>query len=252
VAVEEQTFFDVTGDPGFRKYISGEIWLFGDLDRERLINIDRSSFNRECNDYRVAQRYLARSIVDFKSTNVQRPQREKVEVRRRIEDRLATIRAVEQVVAEAITLQTDGKGLPSSESGRGRISNRRMLAEELVGLGVEVVDGSEGLAPLRYTLDISEDGSRVRAALGSSLLDPNVEVGETIYRLVFAEGSPSAPPLAIRNRPREIVFNCSHPAHTGGAAKYQLSLALELAFLLEDPTDSAALYERMIGFIAAL
>ncbi len=58
VAVEEHSFFDVTADPGFRKYISGEVWLMGELDRERLINIDRSSFNRECLDYQAAQRVM--------------------------------------------------------------------------------------------------------------------------------------------------------------------------------------------------
>jgi hypothetical protein len=59
VAVEEHTFFDVTSDPGFRKYISGEVWILGDVDRERLINIDRASFNRECRDYEVVQRLRA-------------------------------------------------------------------------------------------------------------------------------------------------------------------------------------------------
>jgi hypothetical protein len=59
VAVEERTFFDVESDPGFRKYLSGEVFLFGDIDRARLVNIDRASFNRECPDYRAAQRYLA-------------------------------------------------------------------------------------------------------------------------------------------------------------------------------------------------
>src|SRR5262249_17349028 len=59
VAVEERTFFDVESDPGFRKYLTGEVFLFGQLDRARLINIDRASFNRESPDYRAAQRYLA-------------------------------------------------------------------------------------------------------------------------------------------------------------------------------------------------
>src|SRR5205085_2696176 len=67
VAVEEHSFFDVTSDPGFRKYISGEVWLLGEVDRERLINIDRSSFNRECIDYQAVQRVMSRAIVDFKS-----------------------------------------------------------------------------------------------------------------------------------------------------------------------------------------
>src|SRR5205085_4434086 len=82
VAVEEHSFFDVTSDPGFRKYIAGEVWLLGDIDWERLINIDRSSFNRECPDYKAVQRIMERAIVEFKSHGVQRPQRQKVAVRR--------------------------------------------------------------------------------------------------------------------------------------------------------------------------
>src|SRR5207245_2468231 len=93
VAVEEHTFFDVTSDPGFRKYITGELWLLGDVDRERLINIDRSSFNRECSDYRAVQRFMSRAIVEFKSASVQRPQRQKVSVRRALEEHIRTLRA---------------------------------------------------------------------------------------------------------------------------------------------------------------
>ena len=50
VAVEERSFFDLESDPGFRKYITGEVWLLGEVDRARLINIDRASFNRESID----------------------------------------------------------------------------------------------------------------------------------------------------------------------------------------------------------
>src|SRR4029453_13989171 len=56
VAVEERSFFDLESDPGFRKYITGEIWLLGEIDRARLINIDRASFSRESNDYRAIAR----------------------------------------------------------------------------------------------------------------------------------------------------------------------------------------------------
>ena len=62
VAVEERTFFDVTADPGFRKYIAGEVFLLGDVDTDRLININRTSFNRESKDYALVQRFVAGEI----------------------------------------------------------------------------------------------------------------------------------------------------------------------------------------------
>lgn len=102
VAVEEQTFFDLTTDPGFRKYITGEVWIHGEVDNDRLINIDRSSFNRESADYQVLQRFLRRSIVEFKATNVQRPQRQKVAIRRRLEQHRSMTRALQQIAVKAV------------------------------------------------------------------------------------------------------------------------------------------------------
>ena len=61
----------MTADPGFRKYITGEVYLFGEVDQNRLINIDRSSFNPECPDYGAVQRHMAREIQEFKSQAVQ-------------------------------------------------------------------------------------------------------------------------------------------------------------------------------------
>jgi hypothetical protein len=138
VAVEERTFFDVTSDAGFRKYVTGEIWILGDVDRGRLINIDRSSFNKECDDYQVLQRFLSRMILDFKSAYVQRPQRRKVEIRRALQRRVDTVRAITTVLQ---TLEeTFGESLddlPVSEPGR-RV---KQTAEEQ-GPEFGIVDGA--------------------------------------------------------------------------------------------------------------
>ena len=117
VAVEEHSFFDVTSDPGFRKYISGEVWLLGDVDRERLINIDRSSFNRECADYQAVQRVMSRAIVEFKSQGVQRPQRQKVAVRRVLEDHVRSLKAIEKVANRAAEA-TKAACRPRNRAGR--------------------------------------------------------------------------------------------------------------------------------------
>ena len=252
VAVEEHSFFDVTADPGFRKYISGEVWLLGEIDRERLINIDRSSFNRECVDYQAVQRVMARAIVEFKSHSVQRPQRQKVAVRRLLENHVQSLRAIEKVAnraAEAIP----GAGLPSSESSRS-LRARRNVVDALREVEAEVaVDRNRASDDLSYELDISDDGLYVRATIGAGLTEPTISVGEVEYRVEYAVGRPDDPPVVIRNRPRRIVFNTAHPAHRVGdrQTKFDMSLALELAYLM-DSSDTTALFEAMLGFLEVL
>jgi hypothetical protein len=252
VAVEEHSFFDVTADPGFRKYITGEVWLLGDIDRERLINIDRSSFNRECVDYKAVQRVMERAIVEFKSRSVQRPQRQKVAVRRDLEDHIRSLRAIEKVANRAVELAQDG-ALPSSEAGR-TLKRKHSIRTRLEALETEVVLDEKRLeTELSYELDLSPDGLRVRAIVGRGLLEPIVQVGAQRYRIEYAVGDADDPPVIIRNRPRRIIFNTGHPAHSSGdrARKYSVSLALELAYLRHSG-DAAAVYDGMVSFLEVL
>ena len=252
VAVEEHSFFDVTADPGFRKYITGEVWLLGEVDRERLINIDRSSFNRECPDYQAVQRFMSRAIVEFKSASVQRPQRQKVSVRRALEEHIRTVRAIEKVARRAADVQ-GSLVLPSSEPGRASTRKRRTIVDALNEDHADVaIDETRDHDDLRYELDVSDDGRRVRASIGPGIAEPRVHIGRTQYRVSFAAAAEDDPPVLIRNRPREIILNTSHPAHTSGERhlKYQLSLALELAYLLSG--DAATVYERMVSFMEVL
>jgi hypothetical protein len=251
VAVEENSFFDVTSDPGFRKYISGEMWLLGDIDRERLINIDRSSFNRGCVDYQSIQRVMGRAIVEFKAHGVQRPQRQKVAVRRVLEDHTKSLRAIEKVANTAA--EAAGGRLPSSETGR-TLRNRHGVRQALEALDTEiVVDEERPQNELGYELDLSDDGLRVRAILGRGLLDPAIRVGASNYQVLYAAGAADDPPVVIRSRPRTIVFNTGHPVHSEGdrARKFELSLALELAYLL-DNSDAGGVYEQMLGFLEVM
>jgi len=254
VAVEEHTFFDVTADPGFRKYISGEIWLLGDIDRARLINIDRASFNRECIDYQVAQRYLARTIVNFKSSGVQRPQRAKVALRRTIEDHSKTVAAVGRVV-EAAGAMYNGSGLPASESTRRvpKASEGLVATLEAAGAVVEIAEDLEG-ARIGYELDLTEDGEQVRVRLRPSLVEPTVSTGDVDYAVDMCRAGAEAPPVVIRNRPRRIVVNLDHKSHSGpdGAAKVRMGLALELAYLLSAGTGKDQVYDRMLALLEAM
>ncbi len=251
VAVEEHTFFDVTADPGFRKYISGEIWLLGELDRERLINIDRASFNRECGDYQVAQRYLARCILEFKSAGVQRPQRAKVALRRIIEEHTRTVQAIGRVI-EAACGMYEGVGLPASEVDRRAPSVSPALQPTLEAAGalVEVSEDLEG-ARVSYELELMEDGSRVRARVRPSLIYPIVQAGGVSYSVELVQAGADTPPVVVRNRPRRVVVNLEHRSHAGAnsAAKIQMGVLLELAFLLSGQGDNAQVYDRMLALL---
>lgn len=253
VAVEQNTFFDISADPGFRKYITGEVWLLGDVDRARLINIDRSSFNRECLDYQAVQRYASRAIMDFKTSGVQRPQRQKVAVRRILEDHVRTIKAI-RAMGQLATVLLDEIGeplLPSSAPDRRTPRDRVVLADILGANDTEICsDTTLDDDDLRYTLEMTPDGSRVQVRLGDAALNPTVTVGNAEYRIRYFTGGDEAPPVVIRNRPREIALNTAHSAHAGrdGHEAYQLSFALEVSYLLNSG-DAAAMYDTMIAFM---
>jgi len=255
VAVEEQTFFDVTADPGFRKYITGEVWICGAVDREHLINIDRSTFNRECPDYGVVQRFMSRTILDFKAKSVQRPQRQKVAVRRRVEVQRHLIQRVQKIVDSAREM-TGVELLPSSEASM-RIPGERLRFDEVLrGLGAVVVrdDDASSTARMAYDLAMTEGGDEVLVQAKADLLDGRIMCGSATYNLAFASGDPDAPCVMIRNRPREIVFNLAHPSvvREDGEAQPGFSFALELAYLLTCQHDPEELYVVMAGFIDAM
>jgi hypothetical protein len=253
VAVEEQTFFDVTADPGFRKYITGDVWLTGDLDREHLINIDRSTFNRECADYRVVQRYMSRAILDFKSKNVQRPQRLKVSVRRRVEAHRRLVRDMQSIIDCAVET-ADLKTLPSSERSMIVPGRREGFGDVLRELGAEVVAEADLPSRTPYALSVTGDGSRVLVHTAPGMIEGTVRCRESTYTIVFARGHQDAPCVIVRNRPRQIIFNRSHPAFArdDGETQLSLSFALEIAYLLTNQRDPADLYGLMAMFIDAL
>jgi hypothetical protein len=82
--------------------------------------------------------------------------------------------------------------------------------------------------------------------VGQGLLNPTIQVGETQYQVLYAAGTAEDPPVVVRSRPRSIVFNTGHPAYADGdrARKFELSLAVELAYLL-DNSDAVGMYDQM-------
>jgi hypothetical protein len=247
VAVEENTFFDVISDPGFRKYISGEIYLMGEVDRERLINIDRASFNRECEDYLVAQQYLSEVLQRFKVIHVQGPQRQKVAVRAVLKEYAARVEAIERVATlhAGESKGKGAKGLPSS--GTRLRCFRRMPIDMALADAQCVVEETSSPVP---EVTVGPDG-QVVCRLPRVLQQPILEINGKLYGIVFGEADPSDLPVTIRNRPREILFNLAHPAHRGKAPEsVSRTLALELAYLGSKHGTTEDLFERILSFLA--
>jgi hypothetical protein len=258
VAVEERTFFDLESDPGFRKYISGEVWLFGDLDRAHLINIDRTSFNREAPDYRTVARLMQREITRFKAECVQGPQRAKVAVKRRLDQQVALVAAADKLAGAldaALGYDVAGKrGLPSSNNGRMRSPKPHGLLEDLQTLGAVVaVQHLDGGRQPPYFLRVADDGRRVLVEVTDSLLHPRVEVAGARYALRILEGRPTDPPLVVRNRPRELVLNIAHQVFGGQLrpSAVEMVMALEFSYLLAAGRSDEDLYDSVLSLLAS-
>lgn len=249
VAVEDQTFFEVSSDPGFRKYITGEVWILGEVSRERLINMDRSSFNREAADYKAIRRYMGDCVVEFKKTRVQRVQRAKVVVKKRLDDHVETVAAVRRVVASLPV--RDGRELPSSDAHRRIRANAAAVVQDLIGLGAEVcVDAEDGTLRRPYVLDATEDGRGVRVCISADLVDPAARYGHVEYAIQIVRSGRDAPPVVVRQRPRRIILNLDHPSHErGGVAKVQASVAMEFAYLFGAERGAEGVYEQMLAIL---
>jgi hypothetical protein len=257
VAVEEHTFFGLESDPGFRKYITGEVWLLGDLDRARLINIDRASFSHESVDYRAIARAMQHEISRFKSEFVQAPRRAKVAIKRRLDQQRLLIDGASRVATAASSLADRDKHgrflFPSSGNGRLRSRRSRNLLEDLRELGAVVaLKASDSFATHPYRLKVASDGRRVLVELDADLAQPTVDLGGRSYRLGLVEARPSDPPVLLKKRPHEIVFNLAHDCFKGEPRQsaIEILLALELAYLLNGRT-SEDLYDNVLALVAA-
>lgn len=241
VAVEERTFFDIESDPGFRKYIAGSVWVFGDVDTARLINIDRASFNRESRDYAFVQRYMTQVISSFKTDHVQQPQRKKVTARKTLDWHTRALASVQSVAehAGALLEQHGVTRLPASNNGRMHIVRERTIESDLARLGVSThrVDAD------RATIFVDEHGE-VAAHVPENLVAPRVSVGDRSYAFRLAEARATDPPVLISARPRAITVNLAHPSIA--CERVDVGVALEIAYLVAGAISSEALYDAML------
>jgi hypothetical protein len=251
VAVEERSFFDLESDPGFRKYITGEVWLLGEVDRARLINIDRASFNRESIDYRAVARAMQAELVKFKAEAVQAPQRAKVAIKRRLDQQVAFIEAARKLSTSvsAATGETEDGSFPSSNNGSIRVVRARGVVDDLHELGAVVaIEPTDPARKQPYRLRVAGDGRRVLVEVDDSLVNPRIALAGKTYGLRLVEGRPTDAPLIVKNRPRELVFNLAHGVFGGEIreAALELVIALEFAYLSGAGRGGEELYDRVL------
>jgi Histidine kinase-, DNA gyrase B-, and HSP90-like ATPase len=236
VAVEEHTFFDVTEDPGFRRYITGEVHVLGDVRREDLITIDRRSFSRGSRDFHEVRRVMQDAIREFKIKGVQRPRRARSEAVRRAKKWVSAVDALRQAGESAERVLGHSRPLSSGV--------RWTSVEEVTYEGMVRGDGSasEVLAPL-------EVASVADQVIPAGAREPLIDVGGISYRLRFvhADGGP----ISFRARPREIRVNVAHPLlRDWDPPALRLAMALEAAFLLGADGAAGTLYDDVLRIVA--
>ena len=195
--------------PAFRKYISGEVWLLGDVDRAHLVNIDRTSFNREAPDYRAVARLMQREITRFKAECVQAPQRGQGGRRSAASiNRLTLVAAADKLAGRSPLLLTTtllpDVGCPArTMAGCARqtawLAGRPPYAR---GCGRCCSNSTAGGNASRIWLRVADDGERAPSR--------SLTIFSTHGSNSPARPSPSAslkhalsdPPLIVRNRPR--------------------------------------------------
>jgi hypothetical protein len=258
VAVEERSFFGLESDPGFRKYITGEVWLLGEVDRARLINIDRASFNRESIDYRAVAQAMQADLVKFKAEAVQAPQRAKVAIKRRLDQQVALVDAARKL-SKAVSVATADSRIshgpfPSSNNGSIRRARSRALVDDLHVLGAVIaIEPADPARRQPYRLRVAEDGRRVLVEVDDELVNPKVALAGKHYGLRLVEGRPKDPPLIVKNRPRELAVNLAHGVFGGQIreAALEMVMALEFAYLLGNGRGGEDFYDRVLELFAA-
>jgi hypothetical protein len=254
VAVEEQSFFDLESDPGFRRYISGEVFLVGDVPREDLISLDRTALVRESPAFPQVARVVRASLQQFKTERVQRPRRDKVVVKRVLDAHIAAQDAVLRVcVAADLWGRTLGvTGLPGSGVYRrsGGVADRT-IETDLNEAGVEVrfMPGSEGAS---YRLEYRSGLSGFSLWISDARLAPKVGVLGRSLRVRFRSESGWAEPVLIRARGGEIVVNLAHSAVRGleRASAIEVVCALEFARLMEDDDHDLDFDQRVLRLLS--
>jgi hypothetical protein len=87
--------------------------------------------------------------------------------------------------------------------------------------------------------------------VADDLLHPRVELERASYGIRLHEARPNDPPLIVRNRPREVVFNLAHKVFAGDVrpSAIEMVMALELSYLIAATRADEDLYDSVLSLL---
>ena len=245
VAVTVGTFFGLESDPGFLRYVTGELHISGGFDKRALVRIDRSSFNETADDFRGIQQAMRDEIYRFKIAGPQRFQRRKSEARthcREAADLTASLREIEAAL-KGVGPLSNGAGLPSRLARGWRSASDASAVARLKEMGLEVRLTDEGDNRDPSLMPDGQDEVRIPR----SLAFPTAAILGVTYDVRLLHLGHDAPPLAISNSPRRLMVNVDHAmvAERGVSDSVRVLIALDVADQVDD-ADLRIYYLRQI------
>jgi hypothetical protein len=247
VAVTVGTFFGLESDPGFLRYVTGELHISGGFDKRSLVRIDRSSFNETADDFRGIQQAMRDEIYRFKIAGPQRFQRRKSEARahcRQARDVATGLCEIEAALAEIAVPGRTSHGLPSRLPKGWKSAPDASVVGRLTAMGLRVSilgdnDADVSLMP----------GGRDEVALPRILACPTVEILGVLYDLRLVHLGCDAPPLAVSNSPRRLMVNVDHAmvAERGVPDSVRVLIALDVAEQVDNPDDQIECLRGILG-----
>ena len=124
--------------------------------------------------------------------------------------------------------------------------------DDLQTLGAVVAVRESQVRSRPYVLRVAEDGHRILVEVEERILHPKVSLAGAQYALRIVEGRTTDPPLILRNRPREIVFNLSHDVFGGCVRRgvMEMVMALEFSFLTAPTRSDEDLYDAILTLLS--
>jgi hypothetical protein len=252
VAVTEGGFFDMSRDPGFLRYIHGEIFILTEDVGPDLIRIDRASFNRSSPMYRAIRHAMQDQIQSFKVSSVQRRQRNKAKLRSDLSEHESLCSALLRI---SLAVGTEGDG----PAGLRTVVRPGVLQQASVS-ALTLVEAAGGLAvpddgpPTKVRpsrIDVDESG-RIIATVDERLLKPHVQIGGVRYEVRLIHVSDDAPAVLVWNRPRVLVFNLLHAMFANRPLAFATEIALAVAIAEEEATALGSSRQAVAGFTESL
>ncbi len=235
VAVTTGGFFGLESDPGFLRYVTGEVHVIGGFNKRDLVRIDRASFNETTPAYKGIRQAMQDEIYRFKIAVPQRFQRRKTLARslcKQAEQISMEMAALEATLTDLPLLKRGPRGLKSSgvRGWRDADDTSPLAGLRNMGLCVAVTDTAEEDTGCELM-----SGGRDEVVLPSTVAFPSVTCLGSRYNVCLVSLGSEVPPITVINSPRRILLNTDHKVLTGKGLPdaARMLIALEIAERLD-------------------